>query len=136
MTQTVILRGRSQRDFAKTLIDRAPADAVVKVSLPKRTTDQNAKMYAMLSDISRAKPGGHCHTPDMWKAIMMKACGHAVQFIISPVDGEPFPVGFRSSQLTKAQMSDLIEFMYQYGAENNVRWSDEMEAQDGQANCG
>lgn len=124
MSQTVIIRGEDQRRLAKHLIDRAPTDAVVTIKEGTRTADQNSKFYAMLSDISRAKPQGRKHTPDVWKALMMKACGHQVQFALG-IDGEPFPIGFRSSQLSKAQMSDLIEFMYQFGAENGVVWSDE-----------
>ena len=124
MSQTVIIRGEDQRRLAKHLIDRAPTDAVVTIKEGTRTPDQNSKLYAMLSDISRSKPQGRKHTPDVWKALMMKACGHQVQFALG-IDGEPFPIGFRSSQLSKAQMSDLIEFMYQFGAENGVVWSDE-----------
>lgn len=120
--QTVILRGPSQRQFAKTLIDAAPDDGVVNVRAASRTNDQNAKMWAMLSDISRAKPDGRCHTPEVWKALMMNACGHAVQFVLG-IDGEPFPLGFRSSKLTKAQMSDLIEVMYEYGSRHGVEWT-------------
>jgi len=73
--QTVILRGPSQRALAKRLIDDAPADAVVNVALPKRTTDQNAKMWAMLSDISRACPDGRQHTPETWKQLFMDRHG-------------------------------------------------------------
>lgn len=124
MSQTVIIRGEDQRRLAKHLIDRAPTDAVVTIKEGTRTPDQNSKFHAMLSDISRAKPQGRKHTPDVWKALMMKACGHQVQFALG-IDGEPFPIGFRSSQLSKAQMSDLIEFMYQFGAENGVVWSNE-----------
>lgn len=124
MAQVVIIRGEDQRRLAKHLIDRAPTDAVVTIKEGTRTADQNAKFHAMLADISRAKPQGRKHTPDVWKALMMKACGHQVQFVLG-IDGEPFPMGFRSSRLTKAQMSDLIEFMYQFGAENGVVWSDE-----------
>lgn len=123
MAQTVILRGHDQRQLAKQLIDRAPIDAVVRISEPKRTLDQNAKLWAMLSDISRAKPQGRMHTPEVWKALFMHACGHAVQFEHG-LDGQPFPVGFRSSRLTKAQMSDLVEFIYSYGAEHGVQWSE------------
>ncbi len=127
MAQTVILRGPSQRDFAKALIDRAPADAVVKVSLAKRTLDQNAKLWAMLSDISRAKPAGRVATPETWKALAMHACGFAVQFEMG-LNGQPFPTGFRSSEMTKDEMSMLIEWLYAFGAENTVRWSDDMRA--------
>ncbi|MGB7241680.1 MAG: recombination protein NinB [Sulfitobacter sp.] len=125
--QTIILHGSEQRGLAKRLVDAAPSGCVVNIRQATRTTDQNARLWAMLSDISRAKPQGRKHTPDVWKALMMKACGHQVQFEIG-IDGEPFPVGFRSSKMNKSQMSDMIEFMYQYGAENGVLWTEPMEA--------
>ena len=121
--QTVILAGQYQRDLAKRLIDRAPPYAVLNVREAKRTMDQNAKMWAMLSDISRAKPEGRTQTPEVWKALFMNACGHEVQFL-NGLDGNPFPHGFRSSRLSKSQMSDLIEFILEYGARHDVRWSD------------
>lgn len=124
--QTIILHGKAQRELAKRLIDAAPVDAVVKVSAPGRTLDQNSKLWAMLSDVSRAKPEGRTHTPEVWKALFMGACGHAVQFE-QGLDGTPFPVGFRSSRLTKAQMIDLIEFIYAYGSQHGVVWTEPME---------
>ena len=120
---TVILRSPAQRAYAKRLIDAAPDHAVVAVKAGDRTPDQNAKMWAMLSDVSRAKPEGRRHTPEVWKCLFMSACGHAVQFETG-LDGSPFPVGFRSSHLTKSQMSDLIEVIYEYGARHGVRWSE------------
>lgn len=126
MTQTVLLRGEHQRRLAHQLIDKAPQDAVVKVSAAKRSDDQNAKMWAMLSDISRAKPEGRAHIPEVWKCIFMAALGHEVKFEMG-LDGQPFPIGFRTSKLTKAQMSDLIEFIYAYASKHNVKWSEEYE---------
>lgn len=123
MSQTIILRGAMQREFAKALIDKAPIDAVVKISEAKRSDDQNAKMWAMLSDISRAKPEDRKHTPEVWKCLFMNALGHEAAFEMG-LDSRPFPIGFQSSRLTKAQMSDLIEFIYAYGAQHNVKWSE------------
>lgn len=123
MSQVVHLRGKYQRDLAKSLIDKAPDNAVVKISPERRSDDQNAKMWAMLSDISRAKPEGRVHIPEIWKCIFMAACSHEVTFE-QGLDGRPFPIGFSSSKLTKAQMSELIEFIYSYGAQHDVRWSD------------
>lgn len=121
---TAILGNRRGRELAHKLIDAAPVNAVVTVKPPKRTIPQSDKFHAMLSDISRSCPMGRRMTPDLWKAVIMKACGHAIQFTLG-IDGEPFPIGFRSSKLTKEQMSDLIEFMYQFGAAHGVVWSDE-----------
>lgn len=123
MSQVVHLRGEYQRNLAKSLIDKAPDNAVVKISPERRSDDQNAKMWAMLSDVSRAKPEGRRHIPEIWKCIFMAACGHEVAFE-QGLDGKPFPIGFHSSKLTKAQMSDLIEMIYSYGAQHGVQWSD------------
>jgi hypothetical protein len=126
MTQTVWLRGVHQRRLAHQLIDHAPVDAVVKVSAAKRSNDQNAKMWAMISDVSRQKPEGRLHVPEVWKAIFMAACGHEVQFE-NGLDNKPFPIGFRSSNLSKTQMADLIEYMYFYGSKHDIKWSEEHE---------
>jgi len=122
--QTVILRGDAQRQLAKRLIDGAPIDAVVNVKEATRTTDQNAKMWAMLSDIARARPEGRMWTTETWKCGFMHLLGWQVQFCPSLDDTGPFPIGFKSSRLTKAEMSDLIEVIYEYGARHGVRWSE------------
>lgn len=123
MAQTVILHGQSQRLHAHSLIDKAPAGAVLTIREAKRSLEQNDKLWAMLSDVSRSMPDGRRHTPEVWKTLFMHACGHAVQFEIG-LNEQPFPTGFRSSKLTKSQMSDLIEFIFSYGAEKGVVWTE------------
>lgn len=121
--QTIRLLGQSQRDYAARLIASAPAGAVVTIREATRSSDQNAKMWAMISDVSRAKPDGRRHTTDIWKCLFMSACGHQVQFE-NGLDGRPFPTGFSSSRLTVAEMRDLIECIYEYGARHGVQWSE------------
>lgn len=122
--QTIILRGPAQRAMAKRLIDAAPTDGVVNVSGPKRNLDQNARLWAMLSDISRAKPEGRHWTPETWKAAFMHSLGHQCQFAEGLDGSGPFPVGFRSSRLTVRQMADLITVIQEYGDRHGVRWSE------------
>ncbi len=124
MAQTVILRGASQRALAKQLIDRAPADAVVRVSEATRNLDQNARMWAMLSDVSRAKPEGRHWTPETWKCAFMHSLGHQVKFCEGLDGSGPFPLGFHSSRLTVRQMADLITVIQEYGDRHGVRWTD------------
>lgn len=122
---TVILAGPRQRDFAKRLVNDAPDMWVVSVKEGTRTLDQNAKFWAMLTDIARAKPEGRSMRPDLWKCAFMSALGHEVQ-IINGIDGNPpFPADYRSSRLSKREMADLITFMQEYGDRHNVRWSHE-----------
>lgn len=125
MAQTIILRGNSQRSLAKQLIDRAPADAIVTVREATRNADQNAKMWAMLSDVSRAKPEGRHWTPETWKAAFMHVLGHQVQFCEGLDNSGPFPLGFRSSRLTVRQMADLITCIDEYGSRHGVHWTDQ-----------
>jgi hypothetical protein len=115
----VILHSRHDRERAARAIAAAPAGSVVEVRAPRRTLDQNSMLWSILSQISMAKPQGRHHTPEVWKCLAMHACGHAVQFEPG-LDGSPFPIGFRSSKLTKAQMSDLLEFLIAYAAEQGV----------------
>jgi hypothetical protein len=124
MTQTVILHGQSQRMFAKLLIDRAPADAVLTIREASRSTDQNAKMWAMLSDVSRAKPEGRRWTPETWKAAFMHYLGHHVKFCEGLEDSGPFPLGFSSSKLSVKQMADLITCIQEYGDRHGVIFHD------------
>ena len=124
MTRPIILVGDSQRAYAKQCIDAAKPMSVVTVKDPTRTNLQNAKMHSMLADLARSKPQGHNWTPDTWKAAMMHLCGHQVAFCQGLDDSGPFPMGFRSSQLTTRQMADLIECMYEYGARHGVVWTE------------
>lgn len=118
----VYLIGSTQRDYAHQLIDAAEVGSVVSITGPKRTPPQNKKMWAMLRDVAEAKPEGRQWTPDTWKAAFLHACGHQVQFAEGLDGSGPFPIGFRSSQLKVAQMRDLIECMYDYGARHDVEW--------------
>lgn len=124
MAQTVILAGQSQRDFAKRLIEAAPVNGVVTIREATRNNEQNARMWAMLSDVSRAKPEGRCWTPETWKAAFMHSLGHQVQFCEGLDGSGPFPLGFRSSRLTVRQMADLITCIAEYGDRHGVHWTD------------
>jgi hypothetical protein len=122
--QTIRLVSMGQRLRAKDLVDAAPQGAVLNIRPPTRSNDQNAMLWSLLSAVSRAKPDGRTHTPDVWKCLFMQACGHAVQFEVG-LDGAPFPLGFRSSRMTKEQMTDLIEFILQYCAEKGIQTHEE-----------
>lgn len=120
--QTLILG--FNRTAAHRVIEAAPRGSVVNVKPPRRTLDQNAKLWAMLSDISRAKPEGRSLTPDVWKSLFLHALDHAQRFEMA-LDGKGMvPVGFRSSRLSKEQMSDLLQFIQEYAARHGVALSE------------
>jgi len=119
----VTLTSPYSRERAAALIQRAPVGFIMELREARRTGEQNDKMWSMLTDISHAKPMDRRHTPEDWKAIIMNACGWECQFL-EGLDGRPFPQGFRSSQLTKSQMSTLIDYMQAFGDEHGVVWSE------------
>ena len=125
--QIIRLVSDSARSMARRMIDRAPPGAVVNIREANRSDAQNAKLWAMLSDIARAKPDGRVHTTEQWKCIFMAACGHKPSFLPA-LEGEDFLcTGYRSSRLSKAEMSDLIECIAEFGARKSVVWSEPKE---------
>ena len=105
-------------------ISNAPPNSIVSVGQPRRTADQNAKMWAMLTDVARAKPGGRNWTIDTWKDAFMHSLGHQVMFAEGLDGSGPFPVGLRTSRLTVPQMIDLIDCIYAWGTEHGVLWTE------------
>lgn len=125
--QTLILSNDQVRRRAHQLIEIAPDRAVVNIRAANRTNDQNAKLWAMLSDIARSKPGGRVLSTETWKALFMNAAGFTCTFEPT-LDGKGVaPLGFKSSRLNKAEFSDLIECMYAFGAEHGIQWTDPVE---------
>jgi hypothetical protein len=97
---------------------------VVNIRAATRIGEQNAKLWAMLSDVSRAKPQGRQYPPEIWKALFMAECGFKPRFEPS-LDGQGVvPIGYKSSRLSKAEFSDLIESIAAFGAEHGVVWSE------------
>lgn len=112
------------RSNAINAVKSAPDGWVVEVKEPKRSSLANAKMWAMLSDVAKARPEGRQWPPETWKAAFMHALGHQVMFAEGLDNSGPFPLGFRSSNLSVKQMSDLIETIYAYGSQHGVEWSE------------
>lgn len=124
MAKYFILRNDDIRRNAINAIMEADDGSRLTIAPPQRSSDQNAKMWAMLSDVAKAKPEGRNWTTETWKAAFMHYLGHQVMFADGLDGSGPFPVGFRTSRLTVAQMSDLITVIYQYGDEHGVEWTE------------
>lgn len=125
----VVINIEADRERVQRYIKAAPWGTRVELKAPRRSLPQNDRMWAMLSDIAVQKEhSGRKYTPDQWKIIFLAACGREVQFIPG-LDGKTFlPWGQSSSDLSREEMTDLIEFMFQWGAENDVIFHDQREA--------
>ena len=125
----VILNGRADREKVSRWAQALPPGTRIEFKEPKRTLPQNDRMWAMLTDIAEQKEhAGRRYKPDQWKVLFMHACGREVQFIPALDNGTFIPWGSSSSDLSKAEMSELIDFMHAWGVENGVRFHDEAAA--------
>jgi hypothetical protein len=123
-----VLTGKASRDQAMRWLTIAPEGTRIEFKKPRRSLPQNDRLWAMLTDIAQQKEHmGRHYTTDQWKVLMMHACGREVQFLPA-LDGSTFvPWGQSSSDLSKEEMTELIDFMFAWGAENGVVWSDPTE---------
>lgn len=117
----LILAGPTYREKAKRWIDALPDGTRVDFKGPKRSLDQNDLMWGLLTDVATQREhAGRKYTPDQWKVLFMHACGREVQFIPALDNSTFIPWGQSSSDLSKAEASDLIEFILSWGAQNGV----------------
>ncbi|MFN3169259.1 MAG: recombination protein NinB [Hyphomicrobiales bacterium] len=124
---TIILRDQALRARAKAIVDKAPADAVVTIREATRNAEQNARMWAMLTDVALSKPEGRRWTTETWKCAFMQSLGHQCLFAEGLDGSGPFPIGFKSSRLKVGEMADLITVIQEYGDRHGVQWSDPKE---------
>ena len=117
----IVIRSKAERERVARWAAQAPFGTRVEFKGEKRTLPQNDRMWAMLTDVATQKDhNGRKYTPDQWKVIFMHACGREVQFIPA-LDGSTFiPWGQSSSDLSKQEIGDLMEFMSAWGAEHGV----------------
>lgn len=126
----LILGGRAQRDRATAWIANAPINTRVEFREPKRSLPQNDRMWAMLTDIAKQRPNhnGVRMTADLWKAVFMQNLGAEMTMLPTLECDGFFPIGMRSSELSKSEMSDLMELMAAWGAAHGVTFHDQAEA--------
>lgn len=105
-------------------VRRAPVGYRVEIKEQKRSLDQNAKLWAMLSDVAlQVVWYGQKLTSDDWKDVFTASLRKAR--VVPGIDGGSFvPLGMRTSDMSKTEMRDLLELIYAFGAEHDVQWSE------------
>jgi len=121
--RTVFLVGDTQRAYAKRLIDQAPAGWVVKIAEQTRSDAQNRLMWPVIDDLRRQVPEFAAFSAEDMKLRFLHALGQEMRFLPALEGAGMFPVGQRSSTLTKSQFTALMELMFMAGAERGVEWS-------------
>jgi hypothetical protein len=122
---TLVLVSDAIRARAHAWIDRAPRETRVEFKAPKRTLPQNARMWAMLTDISvQVAWHGVRLTPDDWKLIFLDGLKTELR-LVPNLHGNGFTnLGRSSSDLSKEEMGDLMELIAAFGADHGVIFHD------------
>lgn len=124
MTRAVlILSSPDIRAKAKRWIDGLPDWSRIEFKKPRRTTDQNARMWAMLTDVAeQVEWRGMKYSPDDWKDFFMHALKKARW--MPAEEGGMVPIGMRTSDLTIDEFRDLIECISEFGARHSVTFNE------------
>ncbi|MFW3166299.1 recombination protein NinB [Pseudomonas syringae pv. syringae] len=114
--------------FATDLSAVGAVEVIVRPVKSRRTLEQNAKLWAMLGDISRQVDwpvNGVMQKLDSedWKALMTAAARQEVR-MASGINGGVVMLGESTKRMSVAELGDVIECMYVFGAEKGVRWTE------------
>lgn len=101
----------------------------VEIKGPKRSRDQNAKVHAMLGDISEQLAHyGQWLDVDDWKKVFMDELERdhrqEARFARGLYGAGIVPLGRSTSDLDVAESSDLITLIYAFGDQHGVVWSE------------
>ena len=95
---------------------------VLEIKPSTRSLEQNARLWVMLTDISKQVDWyGRKLSPDDWKHVFSAALKK--QDVVPGLDGGFVVLGLSTSKMTKAEMCDLQTLMEAFGAEKGVRFS-------------
>jgi hypothetical protein len=110
------------RQGAIQAVKDVPDGWVVRVTEPTRSLEANAALWAMLNDISEQVIWhGRKLDSESWKHIFTSSLKK--MDIVPNLDGTGFvALGLSTSKMTKSEMSNLLELIQAFGAQNNVKF--------------
>ena len=121
----ITLHNKADRERASKWIDKAPFGTRVEFKASKRSLPQNDRMWAMLTDVAtQLKWHGISLTPDDWKLVFLDSLNRESRFVPN-IDGTGFVnLGRSSADLSKEEMSELIELIFAFGAQHGVKFNE------------
>lgn len=120
MKQTYTLSHSLARRRAMDAVANAPDGYVITVAEPTRSLEANARLWAMLTDVSEQVMWyGKKLTPENWKHIF--SSGLRQLDVVPNLSGTGFvALGQSTSSMSKREFSELMELISAFGAERGV----------------
>ena len=126
MSRALVIHNRaSDRERVQAWAAKAPWGTRVTFQEAKRTSDQNARMWAMLTEVARQlKWHGQRLSADDWKLVFLSALKQELR-IVPNLDGTGFvQLGRSSSSLSVGEMADLMDLIAAFGAREGVTFAE------------
>lgn len=94
----------------------------LEVKAETRSTEQNRMLWSILSDLAgQVDWYGNKLTAEEWKDVLTASLKR--ERVVPGLNGGFVVLGQRTSKMTKAELSELIELAYAFGAGKGVRLS-------------
>ena len=121
----VIIRTDADRERIVRWARHVDEGTTVEFRKARRSLDQNALLWSRLSDIAtQVEWYGQHLSPEDWKDVLTASLRRTR--VVPGIDAGTFvPLGMRTSDMTKAEFSDLLEMIAAFGAERGVTFHDE-----------
>ena len=95
---------------------------VVEIKPETRTLAQNARLWAMLTDVAKQVDWyGRKLSAEEWKHVMTASM--TKQDVVPGIDGGFVVLGKSTSKMTKSEMSELQQLIEAFGAQQGVRFT-------------
>jgi hypothetical protein len=118
-----VLAHPAARANAVESVRTAPEGYIVEIKPKTRSLDQNRKLWAALNDLARQVTWhGLKLTAENWKDMTTAAVKR--QQVVPGIDGGFVVLGASTSKMSKAEMSELLEFIIAFGTQQNVVFGD------------
>jgi hypothetical protein len=120
----LVIRDNRDREKAVAWCRNAPAGTHLEMKAARRTTDQNRLLWQRLTELAhQVEWYGQKLSAEDWKDVCSASLRRAR--VVPGIDAGSFvPLGMRTSDMTKQEMSDLLELIAAFGAERGVRFRD------------
>jgi hypothetical protein len=119
---TVQIKTKADRNLIARWAAGVPDGTTVEFRAPRRSNEANALMWSLLSQISNQIDWyGKKRSAEDWKDLLTAALRH-IECVPGIVPDTIVPLGMRTSQMTSAEISDLIESIIAFGTERGVKF--------------
>lgn len=133
----LVITGEVSRKAICRHVLTAPEGHVVRISEPAKKRIQEEKYHAMIGDIAKQCTfmGMRLDSED-WKRLLVDAFAKVMRDAGTPIhhDGRVVPsldgkrvvqLGVQTRKFYVKEAAEFIEYLYAYGAENNVQWTEQ-----------